>query len=266
MTFSRFVLAVAAGVFSLAVGSAAAAAQPAQPVDAASADVRNTGGPSAQEPDTATLERVKTAFELRFDGLDVTEVRATPVPGLYEIQVGMELVYVDAAVDYVFQGSLMDANTKADLTAARLQQISEVPFESLPLELAVKIVRGDGSRKLAVFEDPNCVYCKQLHASLGGIDNITLYSFQFPILSPDSIEKSRNIWCADDPATALEQWMLNAKVPATSQCDDNPVQQVLELGRKLMVRGTPAILFADGSRANGALPADQLRLKLDSLN
>lgn len=244
MSFSGFMPALAVAFFSLLVGASAGAAQPG----------------------SAELEGVKTAFELRFDGLDVTEVRATPVAGLYEVQVGLDLIYVDAAVDYVFQGSLLDANTRVDLTAQRLQQITAVPFDSLPLDLAVKIVRGDGSRKLAVFEDPNCFYCKQLHANLNGIDNITLYSFQFPILSPDSTAKSRNIWCAKDQAAALESWMLRAEIPATAQCDDDPVQQVLELGRQLQVRGTPAILFADGSRVNGALPADQLRQKLDSLN
>lgn len=269
MSLSGVVLAVAVAAFSWLSSPSASANQAVGTVGAiavAAGDIRNVAQPSGQDAQSADLERVKTAFELRFDGLDVTEVRATPVPGLYEVQVGMDLIYVDASVDYVFQGSLLDAHTKVDLTAARLQQISEVPFDSLPVELAIKIVRGDGSRKLAVFEDPNCMYCKQLHASLSNIDNITLYSFQFPILSPDSIAKSRDIWCAADPAAALQAWMLHAEVPATARCDDNPAQQVLELGKSLMVRGTPAILFADGSRVNGALPVDQLRLKLDSLN
>lgn len=212
------------------------------------------------------LEAVKQAFETRFGGLEANAVRTTPVPGLFEVQVGMDLIYVDAQVNYVFQGALIDAETRTDLTAERIQKLSEVPFESLPLDLAVKIVRGDGSRKLAVFEDPNCIYCKQLHASLKDIDNITLYSFLFPILSPDSRDKARNVWCAADSSAVWQAWMLDAKEPPEARCEDNPVDQVLELGRQLMVRGTPAILFADGSRVNGALPADQLRLRLDKLH
>lgn len=259
MKFLGFVLAAAMGVVSF-LGSAPVHAQ--QGVQTAGSASQS----SVTQVSPVTLDSVKSAFELRFEGLDVTQVRATPVPGLYEVQIGMDLIYVDEQVDHVFQGTLIDARTRVDLTAARLQKLSEVPFESLPVEHAIKIVKGDGSRKLAVFEDPNCGYCKQLHASLKDMDNITLYSFQFPILSPDSIMKSRDIWCADDSAVTLQAWMLDGKVPVAAQCDDNPVEQVLELGRKLMVRGTPAILFADGSRVNGALPADQLKLKLDTLN
>lgn len=265
MNFFSIVLTAAIAVFSVASAASVRAAQSndtAKVISTSVAPSTRAGTPDQH----IDLESVRTAFEQRFDGLEVTEIRPAPVPGLFEIQVGMELVYVDAQVNYVFQGSLVDARTRVDLTAARLQQLSEVPFDTLPIQHAVKIVKGDGSRKLAVFEDPNCVYCKQLHASLASIDNITLYSFQFPILSPDSIMKSRNIWCASDPAEALQAWMLDGKVPETAQCDDNPIEQVLELGRKLMVRGTPAILFADGSRVNGTLPTDQLRLKLDTLD
>lgn len=272
MRFTGFMLAAVLAGSTFIGNPVASAAQEAgtRHVDAAKVASEAAVPPSGKQGVTSGsgvhLESVKTAFELRFEGLEVTEVKATPVPGLYEVQVGTELIYVDAQVDYVFQGSLIDANTREDLTAGRLQQLSEVPFDTLPVEHAIKIVKGDGSRKLAVFEDPNCIYCKQLHASLKDIDNITVYSFQFPILSPDSVMKSRNIWCAPDSSAVLQAWMVDGKVPEAAQCDDNPVEQVLELGRKLMVRGTPAILFADGSRANGALPADELRLKLDTMN
>lgn len=217
-------------------------------------------------PASPTLDAVKTAFEARFDGVEVAAVRRAPLDGLYEIQVDMDLVYVDANVNYVLQGALIDAKTRTDLTAARIQKLSEVPFDSLPIELAVKTVKGNGSRKLAVFEDPNCIYCKQLHANLKDIDNVTVYSFLYPILSPDSATKARNVWCASDPAAVWAGWMLDGKEPAEARCDDDPVEQVLALGRQLTVRGTPALLFADGSRVSGALPTDQLRLKLDSLD
>ncbi len=218
--------------------------------------------PAAAGAADSTLAQVQTAFEQRFQNMTVAAVRATPMPGLYEVQVGTELVYVDAQVDYVLQGSLIDARTRTDLTAARLQKLSEVPFESLPLTLAVKQVKGDGSRVMAVFEDPNCGYCKRLHASLKEIDNVTVYSFLFPILSRDSAEKARDIWCASDPAHTWQRWMQQGEVPPAAQCDDNPVQTVLALGQRLMVRGTPAIVFGDGTRVNGALPAAELERRL----
>lgn len=217
-------------------------------------------------PEASALDAVKTAFETRFDGVEVTSVRKAPLDGLYEIQVDMDLVYVDAGVNYLLQGALIDAKTRTDLTAARIQKLSEVPFDSLPLELAVKTVKGDGSRKLAVFEDPNCIYCKQLHANLKDIENVTVYSFLYPILSPDSAAKARNVWCAADAGAVWLDWMLDGTEPAEALCDDDPVEQVLALGRQLAVRGTPAILFADGTRVSGALPTDQLKLKLDSLD
>lgn len=255
-------LAGALGVFAC-FSSAAASAEPAKgPIDPANSQQQ----PEDQSATRAELESVKDAFEMRFGGLQATAVRAAPVPGIYEVQLGMDLIYVDADVNYVFQGSLMDAATGVDLTAARMQKLSEVPFETLPLEYAIQVVKGDGSRKLAVFEDPNCVYCKQLHASLKDIDNITLYSFQFPILSPDSRTKANNIWCAGDSAAVLQAWMLEGAEPPAAQCDDSPVEQVLKLGNELMVRGTPALFFEDGSRISGTLPADQLSLKLDSMN
>ncbi len=218
---------------------------------------------AAAHADEAVLLRdVQEAFEMRFAGMPVDGVRATPMEGVYEVQLGSELVYVDEQVDFVLQGNLIDARTRTDLTAARLQKLAEVPFDSLPLALAIRQVKGDGSRVMAVFEDPNCGYCKKLHAGLKQIDNVTVYSFLMPILSQDSVEKARNIWCAEDRTAAWTDWMLKGVVPPEAHCDDNPVEQVVALGRRLMVRGTPAILFADGGRVNGALSAADLERRL----
>ncbi|TEA77956.1 DsbC family protein [Allopusillimonas ginsengisoli] len=211
-----------------------------------------------------TLDDVRGAFEKRFPEIDVAGVRETPFPGLYEIQLGTDVIYANAAVDYILQGSLIDAKRRADLTAARLEELSKVSFSSLPLDLAVKQVKGDGSRVMAIFEDPNCGYCKQLHHTLKDVDNVTIYSFLFPILSPDSTIKARNVWCAKDQATTWAAWMTNGKKPAEAQCE-TPIDKVLALGRKLMVQGTPAIFFSDGSRINGAVPLDVLNKKLNSL-
>lgn len=270
MTFKGVKLAGALAVFSCLIAGAPAGVAMADKTVSADAAVATHVVPAVASQSkgaaSTTLDDVKWAFETRFPGIAVTQVREAPVSGLYEVQVGMGLVYVDAQVDYVLQGSLIDAHTHVDLTAARLEKLAEVPFDTLPFEHAIKIVRGDGSRQLAVFEDPNCVYCKRLHASLNELDNYTLYSFQFPILSPDSREKSRNIWCASNPAQALQNWMLNGKAPAAAHCDDDPAEQVLALGQRLMVRGTPAIIFGDGSRVNGTLPTDALRTRLDALD
>lgn len=210
--------------------------------------------------------QIKQVFEERFSGLEAGEIRETGIKGLYEVQVDTDIVYVDEDVNYLVQGRIMDANTRTDLTAERVQKLSEVPFESLPLELAVKLEKGDGSRKVAVFEDPNCPYCKQLHKSFNDIDNVSVYFFQFPILSADSRTKARDILCSDNQAEVLRDWMLNGKTPDTNECDNHSIDEVLKLGTKLMVRGTPAIFFSDGSRTAGALPAAQLKEKLDNIN
>lgn len=219
----------------------------------------------AQNANTA-LESIKSAFQDRFKGIEVAQVSATPVAGLYEVQIGLEVVYVDAEVNHVIQGRIIDATTQEDLTEARIQQLSAVSFDALPIDLAVKIVRGNGSQKIAIFEDPNCPYCKQLHKTLKDFDNVTIYSFLFPILSADSVTKSQNILCASDPTKALIDWMLNNKQPEVQECDNHNIQALLDAGRNLSVRGTPAIFFTDGSRASGALPAAQLKQRLDAAN
>ena len=215
--------------------------------------------------DRAALDGIKTKLESRFPGIEIAAVSPTPFSGLYEVQIGMDLVYTDVSTDYLLQGSLIDTKSRTDLTAERLVKLSSVPFDSLPLKLAVKQVKGTGARVMAVFEDPNCGYCKLLHKNLAQIDDTTIYTFLFPVLSPDSEVKARNIWCAKDQAVTWRDWMLDAKVPPQAECD-TPVKEVLALGRKLRVQGTPAIFFEDGSRVNGALPLAAMREKLDTLN
>jgi len=233
---------------SLLLLPAAASAQPATPPD-------------------PQLQAVQAAFVQRFANVAVTAVRRTPFAGLFEVQLGANLVYTDAQVGYVLDGTLIDAASRQDLTEARLQALVKNAQANLPLELAVKQVKGEvkdkqnGERWIAIFEDPNCGYCKQLRRSLESIDNLTIYSFLYPILSPDSREKARDIWCAGNPVQALEDWMLRGTVPARSECDA-PLENILALGQQLMVRGTPAIFFDDGTRADGALPLAELKARL----
>jgi len=208
----------------------------------------------------AAAQRVAQRFSQQFEGVTPDAVRLTSY-GLYEIQIETDFLYTDKDVTWVMQGPLIDAKTRENVSAKRLEQVTAVPFADLPKELAIKHVKGDGSRQVAIFEDPNCGYCKQLRRTLEQVDNVTIYTYLFPILSPDSTEKSRNVWCAADPAKTWDEWMLRGKVPPKAECDA-PLQDVLALGKKLMVRGTPAIFFSDGSRAAGALPLEQLTPRL----
>lgn len=224
--------------------------------------VLSTTGNDPQGAVVISTEQVRQKFDDRFPGLGISEVSSTPFPGLFEIRIGTDLLYVDGGVNYVLQGSLIDAKSRRDLTAQRIADLSRVNFSELPLENAIKQVKGDGSRQVVVFEDPNCGYCKQLHRTLEDIDNVTVYTFLFPILSQDSYSRSRNIWCADDSAKVWKQWMVENKQPPVAECD-TPIEANLELGRTLMVTGTPAMFFTDGSRINGAVPADALEQKLN---
>jgi len=214
-------------------------------------------------PADPQLQAVHSTFAQRFGNVTITAVRRTPFAGLFEVQLGASLVYTDAQVSYVLDGELIDAASRQNLSDARLQALAREAQATLPLELAVKQVKGqgDGQRWIAIFEDPNCGYCKQLRRSLESVENLTLYSFLYPILSPDSRDKARDIWCASDRETVLDAWMLHGTVPARSECDA-PLTQILTLGQQLMVRGTPAIFFDDGSRADGALPLAQLKARL----
>lgn len=258
MRFTGFILAMVLGVMT----SSSAWSQSTVSEAAVVAAPGVVAADQASQPD---LDSVKKAFEQRFPGIEVNNVSTTPVAGIYEVQIGMDLLYADAQVNYVLQGSLIDARERIDLTAAKLEKLTATSFESLPLQHAVKQVTGNGKRQMAVFEDPNCGYCKRLHAALKEVDDVTVYSFLLPILSPDSEVKARNIWCAKDQAKVWKDWMLDGKTPVEAQCD-TPVEEVKALAAKLMVQGTPAIFFADDSRVNGALPLDQLKKKLDTLN
>ena len=234
----------------------------ALPASASAQDkVLSTAGNDPDGARVVSTEQVRKGFEQRFPGLGITEVSPTPFAGLFEVRIGTDLLYVDGEVNYVLQGSLIDAKSRSDLTAQRIAKLSEVEFEALPLHDAIEQVKGDGSRRIAVFEDPNCGYCKMLHQTLKEIDNVTVYTFLYPILSQDSHTRSRDIWCASDRAGAWRAWMLEGKDPAAAQCD-TPIETNLALGRDLLVTGTPAIFFADGSRMNGAMPAAALEKRL----
>lgn len=186
----------------------------------------------------------------------IDEVRPTPIPGLFEVRVGNEILYSDATGQYLLQdAALIELKTRRNLTQARIDQLSAIPFASLPLKDAIVWKRGSGERKLAVFADPNCGYCKRLERTLQQLDNVTVYTFLLPILSGDSREKSRAIWCAKDSSNVWLDWMLRNKQPpaVSGSCDDGAITRNSQFGRTHRITGTPAIFFEDGSKAPGAL-------------
>ncbi|MGB7540607.1 MAG: DsbC family protein [Burkholderiales bacterium] len=204
---------------------------------------------------------VKRAVEARFGNIKVDSVAKTPYFGLYEVVIGEKLIYTDDKVNYIVDGSIVDARTRQDLTEVRMQKLSAIKFEDLPLDSAIKTVRGTGKRVFATFEDPNCPYCKRLWNDMAKLDNVTIYTFLYPILSADSVSKAKAIWCAKDRSRAWVDHMLNGSVQslAAEECE-NPIDKNLALGRKLRVTGTPTMFFTNGQRLVGARPEELAKL------
>ncbi|GAA3982997.1 DsbC family protein [Comamonas faecalis] len=192
----------------------------------------------------------------------IDEVRSTPMQGLYEVRVGTDLFYTDATGHFLIQGELIDTEARRNLTEDRINALTALDVKTLSLDDAITIVRGKGERKLVVFEDPNCGYCKRFEKDMQKVDNVTVHLFLYPILSPDSAEKSRNIWCAKDPAAAWSDLMLRDKVPAAASCDIAALKRNLALGRKHKITGTPTLIFADNTRVPGALGTSDIEQRL----
>ncbi len=193
--------------------------------------------------------------------LKIDEITKSPMPGLFEIRVnGTEIFYTDADANFLIQGSLIDTKQKRNLTEERLDKLTAIAFDALPMKDSFTIVRGNGKRKLAVFEDPNCGYCKRFEKDLQKVDNVTISMFLYPILGADSAERSRNLWCAKDRAKAWQDWMVRdqAAAAAATGCDASALMRNVELGRKYKITGTPTLIFADGSRVPGAIGSAQV--------
>ena len=203
---------------------------------------------------------VKKALESAFPGLPIESIRKTPyLGGLYEIRTGGELIYTDEKVSYILTGEIIDAKTRKNLTQERMQKLSQINFADLPLNMAVKTVRGNGKRVIATFEDPNCGYCKKMAKDSLVASDITIYTFLYPILSPDSTEKSKAIWCAADRSKAWYDWMTSNVSPGSkTDCDTAAVDKSIALGQKLGIRGTPTIFLSNGERIPGFVPAAKL--------
>ena len=193
----------------------------------------------------------------------IDEISKTPMNGLYEIRVNdSDILYTDAEGNFLLQGNLIDTRAKRNLTEERVEKLSAVAFDALPLKDAFVQVRGNGKRKMAVFADPNCGYCKRFERDLQNVNNVTIHTFLIPILSPDSVEKSRNIWCAKDKGKAWSDWMVNGQAAAKASCDTGPLERNLAFSKKYKITGTPTVFFADGTRVPGAISAQDIEKQL----
>jgi thiol:disulfide interchange protein DsbC len=193
----------------------------------------------------------------------IEEISKTPMPGLFEVRVnGTDLLYTDAEGNFLIQGMLIDTKARVNLTEERTDKLTAIAYKDLPFKDAFTIVKGNGKRKLAVFEDPNCGYCKKFERDLAKIDNVTVHVFLYPILSKDSTDKSKAVWCAKDKAKAFTDWMVKDVPPPAANCDTAAVDRNVEFGKKNRITGTPTMIFVDGTRVPGAIPPEQIDKRL----
>lgn len=209
---------------------------------------------------------VKKIFSSKFPGAKVQSVSKAPMKGMYEVYAEGQLLYTNESVSHLLIGNLIDVANKQNLTDLRMQKLMAVPFDTLPLNSAITSVKGNGKRKLAVFSDPDCPYCKKLEEELRGITNVTVYTFLYPVegLHPGSTDKAKAIWCAPDRLKAWEDWMLLGSLPKTPASCETPIPSIVSLGQKLGITGTPTLIFADGRRVPGAIPPAHIEKILDS--
>lgn len=225
-----------------------------------------TGSAASVTPDQIKADLVK-----QVPGLEkVDQVNKTDISGLYEVVVGRKIFYVSTDGKYALFGNLVDLSTKQSITEKRTQELSKVDFSKLPLDLAIKQVNGDGSRKIAVFTDPDCQYCKMFEKQVvPNLKDVTVYSFIFPLpIHPNAANDAKKIWCSKDRATTWANWMQkDTPLPTDMSCDTSALDKVMAIGKDVVgVEGTPTIIFEDGELMPGMLPADQLNAKLDQLS
>ena len=203
--------------------------------------------------------KIRATLHERIPDLQVESIHKSPVAGLYELNTGAELLYTNDGT-LIFAGRIVDSKSREDLTAARWDELNAIDFNALPLDLAIKSVRGDGSRKIAVFADPLCPYCRQLEQEMQGVTNVTIYTFLFPLetIHPGASVKAVDIWCSKDRSSAWSKWMLQKTEPGDTRCTGAPIDKLQALGQKLHVDSTPTLFTADGKRIRGAIKHNEI--------
>jgi thiol:disulfide interchange protein DsbC len=214
--------------------------------------------------------KIRRVVEAALGGVRIEGIQPAPLPGFFEVRFttreGPQIVYTDPEASFILEGSLYDTRNKRNLTEDRLRKLSAISFDSLPLDLAVKVQRGNGKRVLAMFSDPYCPACRQFEQALAQVDDITIYYFMYPVIRPELADHSRAVWCSPDRARAWLELAARPKprVPVSDASCDSPIERVLALGKSLRVSSTPTLFFANGERLRGGLPAAQLRDVLDN--
>lgn len=211
---------------------------------------------------------IRKSMEAAYPGVSIKSITKTNYAGLYEVYLDGQIVYTDDKFSFLIaEGRLIDPKTKRNVTEERLEDLTRVDFSKLPLDKAVKVVRGNGSKKVVVFSDPDCPFCKRLEQNeLSNIDDVTIYTFLYPIesLHPDAANKSRSIWCAPNRVKAWNDWVFNNKLPSSAGKCEVPLEKVGELARKYGVNSTPTLFFADGKRMMGAQPYKEIEKNLSA--
>jgi thiol:disulfide interchange protein DsbC len=238
---------------------------PASTAPASTAPASTAPAATAQ-PATGETAALRKALEQKFPGAQIRHLAKTGYLGLYEVMLDDTLVYTDPKAAYIFVGSLYDTATKQNLTDARSRKLNRVAVDKLPMDLAFKRVKGDGSRKLIIFSDADCPFCHRLENEMKGLDNVTIYTFLFPIdqLHPDAAHKSKQIWCAADKAKAWDEFFASGKLPDNQGDCGDPVAKTQALGNSLKINATPTLVFADGTLIPGALPLPQIEKEIAS--
>lgn len=247
----RTALLYAAAALCLAL-AAPVAAQPGADSTAGDANAQETAA-------------VQALLEQKFPGATISNVAKSPYFGLYEAELDDRMVYTDPKVTFLVVGSIYDANTKQNLTDARMRQLNHVSWETLPLNLAFKRVKGSGTRKFAVFADADCPYCKRIESEIKQLDDVTIYTFLYPLdqLHPDAARKSALIWCAPDRAKAWDEYFASGVLPKNKGECATPIRETVRLGERMRVTATPTLVFADGTVVPGAIPLAQLESEIN---
>lgn len=213
-----------------------------------------------------TEQQIKTELQKKIGaGLKIKTVSPSPIAGVYEVLVGNDLFYTDANSKYLFQGEIIEIATGKNITEQRQADLNRIKWTELAPANALKVVRGNGSRQLAIFSDPNCGYCKRLDKALQQLDNVTVYTYLIPILSPDSAQKSKQIWCSPDPQKAYTDWMVNGIAPSGKGDCTTPIDKNMAFAKTYGITGTPTIFFTDGSRYPGAVQISDIEKKFSTL-
>jgi thiol:disulfide interchange protein DsbC len=214
----------------------------------------------------ANEQLIRRNIEPKLNGAKIEGVQPSTIPGLFEVRFrtpqGMQIIYSDPKGENILQGEIVEVRTGRNLTDERIGKLSAIKFDSLPLDQAVKIVRGNGKRVAAMFSDPYCPACQSFEQTLQQVDDLTLYVFMFPVIRPEKIDDSKSIWCSGDRAKAWLDLALRKKAPASATCD-NPVESIVALGQALGVRATPTVFFENGERKEGGLSAPDLRNRIE---